>query len=342
MDKTLPYAPGEEMGGSSGVRVEGEGEQKCFINEATTTRVATVCGGPLQPLSDYKDEEIHPSAAQTTAVGLENVPDLLLSRGAGIFNWRDLDLSRVFICKDHNPYLIRNMPWEKGAAMTGHEGRGKRRKTYSYFWCPINVQLGDTNHQGQEVQADGGYLSKKGAQAIFKYRGTFFQPGTPLCEAHRLETSELVEKWENKQSVASSSAGSNYLPSKGSVGCSPDGGEGDEPCDWDKLLPDAKRHIRELASDFHIPINLMVQDWPQVSPAQKKRKAQEFFRLIKYQSRVIHKKDYGDEALSYLIQRQFKKIQTTWVDPEFEKFLNNIAEMFSSASSPVEKRRALV
>jgi hypothetical protein len=83
------------------------------------------------------------------------VPDLLLSRGAGIFNWRDLDLSRVFICKDHYPYLIKNMPWEKGAAMTGLEGRGKRRKTYSYFGAPSTCSWGTPTTRGRRCRRTG-------------------------------------------------------------------------------------------------------------------------------------------------------------------------------------------
>jgi hypothetical protein len=81
MDKTPPYVPGEGKGGPSVVGVEGDGEKKCFIKAAATTRVSTDCNGPLQPLSAFEGESVNPAAMSTTAVGLESIQDLLLSRG---------------------------------------------------------------------------------------------------------------------------------------------------------------------------------------------------------------------------------------------------------------------
>jgi hypothetical protein len=262
----------------------------------------------------------------------------MLSRGAAIFDWKKRDLKTIFTCSAHHDYYVSNGPFLKETMQNWYEGKAKRRKTFTRFKCAIDVMLGDTNHLGEEVMADGGYLSKEGSQTILKYRSTFFQPGTPFCKAHQLETAELQEKFRNKESVATS-GGSSWRPGKGSGGSSQAVTEPDE--DWCPDLKSAKGHIRDLAKLFEIPINVMTQDWPQVSQAQKTRKAQEFWRLVKLESSVVHKKAHGDEALDFIVQRQCGKRKAAKESPVLSQLLDNVAEMFCSVGTPLEKRRAL-
>ena len=84
----------------------------------------------------------------------------------------------------------------------------------------------------------------------------------------------------------------------------------------------------------------MQDRWIDVSAVQQKRKAKEFYRFQRKLSQVVHGFDFGDEVLDFIFERH--RLHGSKVeDPRLASLLTSVAEMYSSVTTPTEKRRAL-
>ena len=217
----------------------------------------------------------------------------------------------------------------------------KRRKQLPRSAAPAP----SVEHGAGTVEGDAGVVAKDGSEAILKYCKVFIPMGAPICRAHQQEVEQLVERLHNKERVES--AGSSYkASSKGSAGASSGGSQQPPPPSaeeqlWREILPEAEQLVRKLAGLFKTPLNIMGQDWTDASSAQRDRKAREFGKFVQYLSRVVHKRQYGDEAMNYVMRRLAAKVKVEEDSPLMVAFLNNVAVMYSNARTPVEKRTAL-
>ena len=238
------------------------------------TKADIPCSGPLINLAELAKKPLHPKVAQTTAIGADNEADLVLSRGKAEFDWKKLDLSAKHVCDAHYQHLMANEPYTLDSRQTVNEPVGagsfgkKKTQPRRYFACDVEAKLGEVVHDGVVVEADAGAAHKIDSQAVLKYCKYFLPIGTPLCDAHRREIDEFVQRFRNKERSVSS--GSSYQGSGGKEAkpqpTQPPPSEEEQL--WEQIRPEAEKHVRALARLFGTPLNIMFQDWTAASSLQ--------------------------------------------------------------------------
>lgn len=96
---------------------------KCFLKDAQNNKDPKPCGtGEDSGLLSL--QELSQRPAQYSEVEVDNEADLILSRGDGLFDWNELDLSEKFICKKH--YKNLGPEWNRKRPFIGDK-KGKSR-----------------------------------------------------------------------------------------------------------------------------------------------------------------------------------------------------------------------
>ncbi len=109
------------------------------------------------------------------SMGVHNMADLILSRGAGIFNWNDQDLAQWFVCPKHRQEL----------GMYGREWEETWRKTTSASGrvpkCAMPKIEGLFSHSqpvpGIWKRQRVTLVLKQESQALLKFKDILFQVG---------------------------------------------------------------------------------------------------------------------------------------------------------------------
>ncbi len=87
--------------------------RECFMKDLGLRGYRTACGaGDLVQLDTLVMRQLPESVVES--MGVHNMADLILSRGAGIFNWEDQDLAQWFVCPKHREELgMYGREWER-------------------------------------------------------------------------------------------------------------------------------------------------------------------------------------------------------------------------------------
>lgn len=143
---------------------------KCFMKTATTNNNPTPCGsgdaGKLIALS-----EIATQSAEYAKVVVDNEADLILSRGDGIFHWRNQALDKVFVCEKHYNELGR--AWNHRLPQKKVNGVQVGAK------CNVPEIAGANNHQPRKAKP-GLFVTKEQSEILLATKDVFVPLGTGI------------------------------------------------------------------------------------------------------------------------------------------------------------------
>ena len=125
----------------------------CLIHRSLRRFILSNCSGELRNLANF-DRSLQESTAQKKTVetrlqsltrkGITNLADLLLSRGAGIFDWYHRSLANYHICDRHQQELEDNQPWRSSwtyARVTTPKKKKATERIWQRQWATEIHQL---------------------------------------------------------------------------------------------------------------------------------------------------------------------------------------------------------
>ncbi len=151
----------------------------CFMTYLASDEDRSPCEGDLSTIQELVQEEI-PADSENTATGIVNMADLVLSRGAGVFNWQNQDLTNMYICKKHKTELGKvGRAWKLTWSRIKKGGKRDIK-----CMMPPNVS-GFTEHQRrpahrpqEESTREIQTISKMESHAILRYKDVLIKVGT--------------------------------------------------------------------------------------------------------------------------------------------------------------------
>jgi hypothetical protein len=141
----------------------------CFMKVPENNKKPSSCGsGPNADLLSLKD--IADNSGDYSAIAVDNEADLILSRGDGIFNWRDLALDQIFVCKAH--YKELGQGWRR------RQPRLTKKTDKLGPKCAMPELENVRKHEKPTLAKRNTHLTKSESEAILQIKQVFVSPET--------------------------------------------------------------------------------------------------------------------------------------------------------------------
>ena len=330
----------------------------CLIHRSLRRFILSNCSGELRNLANF-DRSLQESTAQKKTVetrlqsltrkGITNLADLLLSRGAGIFDWYHRSLANYHICDRHQQELEDNQPWRSSWTYARVTTPKKKKARTGILPCGIREELAGVNHTEEVVPYyTDTYMDKDQSYALAKRNSVFYPVGTPICQDHAKAIQDIAERHLETFTESIRVEGSVSTAMERLADISEDVKEADNAClagspqniggnMQTKLVQD----LAKAMSDGNTPIaHVNRWAWTHYSFPARMRKLWQTHRFFKKTAAILHPGD-GQQVLEEVISRYSKKgIAKT--SKYLDSILHNVAEAFNDVAFPEAQKQVLL